>query len=110
LIGGLGWRKIKRFIEFPLVNLNVTPYTVKKNKGKNGRSRTKSRSTSPRRRSNSTEVSAGYSEEQHWYHLSSVIIHHGNGNNGHYTCCVKNKTTDSWTHRNDSRVTSKCFE
>ena len=85
---GRGWRKIKRYVHFPLVNLDLTPYMV-----------------------GGKERDDGGLEEQdgptHWYHLSSVVIHHGNGNNGHYTCCVKNKTTNTWTHRNDTRVTSK---
>ena len=32
------------------------------------------------------------------------MIHHGNGNNGHYTCCVRDRKTNKWTHRNDARV------
>ena len=85
---GRGWRKIKRYVHFPLVNLNLTPYMVSRKDHDDGGREEHERPT-------------------HWYHLSSVVVHHGNGNNGHYTCCVKNKTTNTWTHRNDTRVTSK---
>jgi ubiquitin C-terminal hydrolase len=92
---GRGWRKIKRYVHFPLVNLNLTPYMV---------------SRKDHADHHDHHDDGGREEHErptHWYHLSSVVVHHGNGNNGHYTCCVKNKTTNTWTHRNDTRVTSK---
>ena len=133
-------KKIKRHVQFPLVNLNVTPYIMdgssnnsESNKRKTsgegsseinskkstGRTRTRSGSTSPKRRNSKSSSSSSsssnsskkrsnlsvFNEQQCWYHLSSVVIHHGNGNNGHYTCCVKNTKSNTWTHRNDSRVT-----
>ena len=122
----VGWRKIKRYVQFPLRNLNLTPYVMNKkdeNGLGNGNEKGNGNNTKRKRRGSMTFSSSSSSTatresprnrkkkvdtppppEEFWYHLSSVVIHHGNGNNGHYTCCVKNKLTGFWTHRNDSRV------
>jgi ubiquitin carboxyl-terminal hydrolase 8 len=67
--------KINKYIDFPIKNLDLSPYTYKfKQK-----------------------------ESCYTYNLFAISNHYGTLSGGHYTAFIKNKSNDGWIEFNDSR-------
>jgi len=74
-----GRTKVDTFVRFPIKELNMNPYLLKK-----------------------SQVNK-YSTKAHIYDLAAVVVHHGSGaGSGHYTTYARHE--GSWYHFNDSTV------
>jgi ubiquitin C-terminal hydrolase len=67
-------RKIKNLVEFPIFDLDMSPFTLHEN------------------------------EEGETYDLNGVIHHMGSLHGGHYTASVKSPMMDEWLYCDDSKV------